>query len=200
MIIQGGVNKKVSLSTILGSLDSSNNIVVNPNSNSISMTVKSNASPYLLTTNQSSGNNVSIKVAPGSTDPTVDLHVNNNVKYGGILRSSSDNMTAPTNSVPTSVSLITETTLLNTTNSAYNNFSVAAGTEGQIKHLVWHSDTGGTSSINITFSSLLGGPTNAKIVMSKGGTQMGQSVVLKYTASKWICLSVSQLTGTIVLT
>jgi len=77
MIVQNGVNKQITLSTLLNTLDSNSNIYFNPSQIAINFRVSSSNLTNLLFT---SGSSDSIGINTNS--PQALLHVNGNVKLG----------------------------------------------------------------------------------------------------------------------
>lgn len=195
LIVQAGVNKKVSLSTILNNLDASGNIRINSTNKAIATTIASQTNSYLLNVNAAgTANNVAIKVQ--TPDSTVDLHVNANVRYDGIIRSSSNTLDCNDIS-PVTIGITTESTKLTTnTNSNYFTFNLPAGAEGQVKHLVWSANVSNATQAVVVCNNLTGSPSSKSITFTK----VGQGVTLKYYGTAWMCIGQNNHSGATAVT
>lgn len=177
MIVQGGVSKKLTLTTLLNNMDSASDIRINPSQQSISLIVSSKTQPNLLKVD-----GVNEKVGVAVSSPQELLHVGGNIKIDGIFRSSSEVIghSAGSNVLLAPISILTEISALDIYGAS--TYTLSDGFEGQVKYIyAYIVNSGATATISIgNFSSVAGTGT---IVFNA----VGQAVQLLFDHGKWIC-------------
>ena len=186
MLIQNGINKKVSLSTMLKNVNSTDNIRFNPVQNSLDFSVASKNDAYVFYVKGSVD-----KVGFGTNAPESKVHVNGNLQVGstgvdGILLQSSESITYTTtdqtNIVVKPISPVRAGTIINCDVGVNGLFSMPNGANGQIKTIFINTiDSGRTASISITglgFNTITSGT-------------IGNSITLQFftSISKWCVVS-----------
>lgn len=196
MVIQNGVNKKVRLSTLLKTLDSSDNIQINPSRNPINVQVSSSNAPYLLFVQGSAdfiGVNTStplarlhvignLKVGQTITDGTsidgIVIHSEDLVDYTNIDLSLGVGWFKPLNASRDASILIVDTGI------AAGQFDLGNGLPGQYKTITFVSGQAGSKSTIRILNAL--GFNRVDL------TNIGQGITLKcVTVSgipKWVCV------------
>lgn len=191
MILQGGVNKKVSVTTFLKSLDSADSIKLNPGQYAINISLSSKNDENAIFVN---GNQD--KVGFGTNAPQSKVHVNGNIQCGsattdGIIVQSTESLTAVDSLTVYSISTIREGSVINCNSGISGKFTLPAGYNGQIKFVA----IGVLSAGNNTIISLGGLGFNTLTC-----TAVGNSVTLEYISSisKWCVISLYGATASTV--
>jgi hypothetical protein len=182
MVIQNGVNKKISVASLLKNLNSDDTIRFNPTQNAIDVVFSSNGVSNLLFVD-----GVNDRIGIGTSTPSSTFHVNiGNVQVGstttdGVFVGSSEIITHPPSASVTgaTISPLRETTALEIYGSC--TYTLGSGTDGQTKNIYLKAiDTGG-STATITVDGL----GFNRIGLS---TAIGDALTLKYLNSKWVCV------------
>lgn len=169
MVVQNGVSKKVTLTTLLHNLNSSADIRINPNQKTISLIISSKTVTNLFVVD-----GVNEKVGVGTATPQEIFHVAGNQYVSGVYRGSVETIST-SGSV---VSTVIETTSLDMT--GVNTYSLADGYEGQTKFIYTSSvGSGATGAISVN------GLGFTTISFS---TAAGRGISLKFANGKWICV------------
>lgn len=183
MVVQNGVNKKISLATLLKNLSSNDNIKINSSQNAILITILSKNNANLLTVD---GDNDRIGV--GTAAPQSLFHVvGGNVQVGsssgdGVYIGSSEVITHPVGTAVSgaTISPLRETSAIEIYGAC--TYNLGSGSEGQTKYIYLKSiDTGG-STATITVAGGLG---FNRIGLS---VAVGDGLTLKYINAKWVCV------------
>lgn len=182
MIVQDKVSKKITLSTLLGNLNSLNHIKINPEQNAISTSISSKNSANMIYVD-----GLADKVGINTDSPTEKLHVMGNVKVGsanddGVYLSSYEFILHPTGAAASNapISILRETTGLNVYGTS--TYTLGNGLDGQMKYIYFHQMDIAGSTASIDVPAGLGFTTISM-------TAVGQGLMLQYLGSKWICLS-----------
>jgi len=182
MTIQNGISKKLTLSTLLESMDSYRDININPAQSAISFSVFGASSKLLFC----DGINDRIGV---KTVPTADFHVGGSIKSDGVFIGSSEIVQHPTGSpsVDASISTIVETSGLSIYGSS--TYTLSSGTNGQTK-VIYISEYQSGASATISVDDGMG---FTEIVFSSNNTTpahspLGYGVILKFIGNKWVCV------------
>ena len=186
MVVQNGVNKKMSLTTLLNNLDSANNIRVNPAQNAINISVasKNDASCFVLSGSTD-------KIGIGTNSPASKLHIVGNLQVSspttdGILVQSSEGIvytaSDQTNNTIKVISPLRAMTQLDCNVGVNGLFSLSSGSNGQVKTIFVNTvDSGKTATISLTGLGFNTITFNA----------VGKSTTLQWISSisKWVALS-----------
>ncbi len=180
LVIKSGASKKVTLSSLLSSLDSFGDININPTKNVINFTVFSKGGPLLKCNSEYN------RIGINTDTPQTDLHVAGSTKVDGIVLNSVDFIThSPgTPLVGANISTLTDSTGI----SIYGNstFELAPGIQGQTKNIFVNGYTAGATA-TITLNGL--GFTTIVFQSTSGPparTPYGMGVSLKYINSSWV--------------
>lgn len=185
MVVQGGANKKITTTTILKNLDSSDSIRVNPLQNAIDFSVASKNDASMLVIKGASD-----RFGIGTDNPQSKLHIVGNAQIGstsidGVLLQSSEELTYTSSdqtiAAVKSVSPMRTITQLNCNTGVSGLFSLSTGFNGEVKTIFQNTlDVGKTSTISLTG---LGFNTVTF-------DTVGESVILQFVSSisKWIIL------------
>lgn len=183
-IVQGGINKVVTLTNLLAQLNSGSSMLFNQKQNAIQIKFLSKNNANLLVID-----GVNDKIGINTTSPEALLHVVGNVKLGsdslnGVLCGSSEELTYTTaddsGSVVKALNILRETSYLNIDTGIAGDFSLGSGIDGQVKYICLLTDTSGNTEVLAT------GVGFTKIRFNV----IGDSVILKYRAgsiNKWSC-------------
>jgi hypothetical protein len=192
MVIQNGVNKKVSLTTLLKTLNSGDNIQLNPAQNPINIQISSANAPYLIYVNGASD-----FVGVNTQYPLARFHVIGNIKLGSladdgvVLHSEEDILYSETYDLPQGVGWFKplnasrDASVLSVdTGVSVGQFDLSNGQSGQYKTLSFATGpTGSKATIRV-----LSGLGFNRIDL----TNPGQAVVLKCVniggLPKWVCV------------
>lgn len=177
MVIQDGVSKRVLLSTILNNLNSTSDVRINPTQTPINLIVSGYGDVNLLYIN---GTTAQGAVGIGTASPQEQLHINKNLKVGGIYRGSSETIgSASLITLGEVISLLHETSALELTGAC--TFTLGAGAEGQTKFITaTYVAVPGTATIAVT-----NGAGFSNIMFD---ANVGRGVTLKYVNSRWHCV------------
>lgn len=181
MVVQNGVNKRMSFGTFLKNLNTNDVIRVNPMQRPINTVIASKDNSALVTIDGVNG-----RVGLNEPNPEALLHVNGIVKIGGtstdgLLLESSETLTHPTGTpvVNSTLNILRETSALEIFGAC--TYILNAGVEGQTKYIYLKSiDTAGSTAI----ISVADGLGFNKIQLSGA---VGQALTLKFVNSKWVC-------------
>jgi len=184
MVIQNGVNKKITLKTLLKNLNSNDTIKFNPLMRPIDLIISSanNSSLFKI-----DGLNGKIGINAPSISSDSLLHVNGVIRAGttnsdGIFAGSSEIISHPANSAITNapISIFRETTAL----EIYGNstYILSSGVEGQTKIIYLKNIDSAGATAKITVSQGLG---FNRIYLQ---TSVGNSINLKFINSSWIVI------------
>lgn len=192
MVVQNGVNKKISMTTFWKTVDSTDNILINSNRRPINFQLSSSNSPSLFFMSGSSD-----FIGIDTNTPQAKFHVNGNIKVGdinanGILINSEEDITftiatdavqgigyyKPLNSAREASKLSVDVGL------SVGQFDLGNGLPGQYKSLTAVTlPTGGKATIRVT-----SGVGFNRIDLS----QSGQTAILRCISvggsPKWICV------------
>lgn len=191
MIVQNGVNKKISLTTLLKTLDSGDNIQINPSRNAVNFQISSIDAPYLFYT---SGAIDSIGI--NTQNPQSLFHVMGNIQVGTssndgvVIHASEDILYSAATDLPQGIGWFKPldaardtSTLRVDTGVTVGQFNLANGLSGQYKALT-------------LVSSPVGSKATVKVLSGIGFnridfTGVGNSVLLKCVTvggiPKWVC-------------
>jgi len=182
MIIQDGVNKKISITTLLKNFDSADSIKLNPSQYAIDISLASKNDPNAIFIS-----GVQDKIGFGTNVPESKVHVNGNLQVGsatkdGITVQSTEAVTAADATTVNGLSSIRAATALNCNSAISGKFSLSAGANGQTKYIVVSILSAG----NTTTTSVAGLGFNTITC-----TTVGQSITLQYITaiSKWCVVS-----------
>lgn len=173
MILQGGLNKKITLTTILKNLNSTDDIRLNPNQNAIRTIVSSINNPNLIYVD-----GVTNKIGIGtSTLSDHILTIDGSVSYGsstsnGILVGSSEEVSWVSTDISRALSVVRESSYISVQAGYSGVFSLSTGFDGQTKNITLVSTSSSTTTISCTGIA----STFTTINM----TQKGNSISLKY--------------------
>lgn len=151
MILQGGVNKKISLSTLLNGLTSSNNIRINPSQYAINTSISSKNDANSIFVKGSTDN-----VGIGTSSPSQKLHVNGNIQVGssssdGVILQSSELITYTSDEVAEkTVSTLRQCTAISCGAGATGIFNLDNGSNGQYKTITLTEISSGKTAIITT--------------------------------------------------
>lgn len=188
MIIQGGTNKKASLSTFLKNLNSVDSIRINPVQNAVNFIVASKNDANAIALIGSSD-----RIGFGTDTPESKVHVSGNLQVGssthdGITVQSSELVTYTasdqTNMVVKALSPNRAMSVINCNTGVSSQLSLPSGSNGQIKTIVQNTlDAGKTSTLSFT------GLGSNTVTFSN----TGESVTIQYISlvSKWVVLAVN---------
>lgn len=183
MVIQGGVNKKVTLSTLLNGLTSSSNIRLNSSQYSINTSISSKNDANTLFIKGSTD-----KVGIGTSSPAQKLHIVGNLQVGssssdGVIIQSTEVITytsAETADKP--ISTLRACSVISCGSGATGLFHLDNATDGQIKTISLTAITTGQTAI-ITMNGVGFNTVTMNAV--------GDAVFLQFlsTVSKWVLVS-----------
>lgn len=165
---------------MLNTLNSNNNIRINPDQNFISTKISSRHKEFIFLVDGTTD-----KIGINTDTPDELLHVNGNVKIGsnttdGITIGSYEVVNHPTGAaaLDKTLSIFRETSYI----GLYGNstYILGPGVDGQKKYIcIGTVDSAGSATITVTGNGF------TSIVM----TTAGKSVSLQYIIDKWVCLS-----------
>lgn len=181
MVVQNGVNKRLSLGTLLKNLNTNDVIRINPLQRPVNTTIASKDNSALITVDGVNG-----RVGINEPNPASLLHINGIVKIGGVsndglLLESSEVITHPAGTpvIDYVLNILRETTALEIYGAC--TYILNAGVEGQTKHIYLKQiDIGGSTAV-IHVTDGLG---FNRIQLSGA---VGQALTLKFVNSKWVC-------------
>lgn len=193
MVVQNGVNKRVSATTILKYLDSNDNIRINPSRKAINFQVSSRNTESLLVVNGASD-----FVGINTATPEERFHVNGNLKVGssskdGISIESSEDITFTLSSddplgssyFKTLNSARCTSTLIVENGVTVGRFVLNNGTPGQTKTIALKSvQTNYKATIKI--ESGLG---FNRVDLTAAGQSITMKCILVNDVPKWVCTS-----------
>lgn len=183
MVVQGGVSKKLSLTTMLKNLDSGDNIRINPSQNAVSTKISSKSKEHLFYID-----GVNDKIGINTSTPTELLHISGgNIKIGsstsdGILISSYEILSHPAGTIVENqpITILRETSAISVFGAS--TYTLGNGIDGQSKYIYIRSiDTAGSTAT----ISVPNGAGFTQIVLDA----VGESVYLQYIDTKWVCFS-----------
>jgi len=182
MIVQNGVNKRLSLGTLLKNLNSNDVIRINPLQRPVNTVISSKENSALVTVD-----GVNDRIGINEPNPDVLLHINGVVKIGGasndgLLLESSEVITHPVGTPVSNyvLNILRETSALEIFGAC--TYILNAGIEGQTKYVYLKSiDTGGSTAV----ISVIDGLGFNRIQLSGA---VGQALTLKFVNGKWICV------------
>ena len=192
MVVQNGVNKKLKLSALLKTLDSTDNILLNPSRNPINIRISSSNSLSLFYINGSSD-----FVGINTDTPLERFHVNGNIKVGdsvldGVILNSSEDSTftlatdlpqgtgwfKPINAAREVTSLTVEVGV------GTGQFTLGNGLPGQYKTITSTSLPSGSKAV----VSVVGGIGFNSITFNSEGSSIILRCILVGGLPKWICV------------
>ena len=177
LTIQNGTSRQLTLSTLLGNLDSVQNIRVNPGRNAINFYVASKNHDSMLVVD-----GVNSFVGIKKQNPTEVLHVGGNIAIDGIIKSVPEALNAQSPAANAIISPLTEITSITPFGSS--TYSLAAGSNGQAKYIYSPGKNGvGDAKIEISVPDGVGFDT---IEISEPVD--GKGIVLLYVYNKWVCV------------
>lgn len=183
MILQDGVEKRITLSTLLKNLNSGDTIRLNPNQLAIDTIIASkNDSNALFLSGQTD------RIGIGTNSPESKFHINGNLQVGsssldGVLIQSTDSIsysaTDQINVITKPISYSRSGTIVNCDSGVNGLFSLANGYNGQVKTIILN-----TISATKTATISLNGAGFNTITMDA----VGDSIELKYFSliTKWV--------------
>jgi len=181
MVVQNGVNKRMSLGTLLKNLNTNDVIRINPLQRPVNTVIASKDNSALVTIDGVDG-----RIGINEPNPDSLLHINGIVKIGssandGLLLESSETIGHPTGTpvVNQTLNILRETTALEIFGAC--TYVLNAGIEGQTKYIYLKAiDTAGSTAV-ITVSNGLG---FNRIQLSGA---VGQALTLKFINNHWVC-------------
>lgn len=181
MVVQNGVNKRMSFGTLLKNLNTNDVVRINPLQRPVNTIISSKDNSALVTVD-----GVNSRIGINEPNPEALLHVNGIIKIGGttadgLLLESSEIITHPASTpvVNYVLNILRETSALEIYGAC--TYILNPGVEGQTKYVYLRSiDTGGSTAV-ITVADGLG---FNRIQLSGAA---GQALTLKFVNSKWIC-------------
>lgn len=186
MMLQDGVSKKISMSSVLSNMNSANSIRFNPAGYAVNISLASKNDLNAIVVNGATD-----KIGIGTDNPQSKFHVNGNAQVGsttadGITIQSTEivQYTAldQTNVITKEVSTLRAGTILNCDSGTNGKFSISSGNNGQLKVIVVNTLSGGNSAV----ISLTGLGFNTITCDA-----IGNSITLQYfsTIAKWCVIS-----------
>ena len=185
MIVQNGLNKKTSITTLLKNMNTGDTININPLQNAVDFIVGTKNDPNCLFADGSMD-----FVGIGTAYPASKFHVNGNAQVGsastdGIIVESTEALSfssnEQTNNVIKPISPMRSGSIISCDTGVSGKFLLPAGSNGQVKTIAVNS-LGSGKTVTVT---TVGTGFNT-ITLSHSG----ESVVLKYftTSSSWIVI------------
>ena len=184
-VIQNGVNKKISTSTILNNCNSNDSIRINPNQNAVDFSFASKNDANMLIIKGPND-----KMGIGISDPQSKFHVNGNIQIGsdqsdGVLLQSLETITYTTsdqtNTIVKQISPSRGVSRLDCNTGVNGLFSLGNGFSGQTKTIFQNTlDGSKTTTISVT-----GLDFNTITFDAVGNSTMLQYIT---SISKWIVI------------
>ena len=182
MIIQDGVNKKISITNLLKNFDSADSIRLNPSQYAVDISIASKNDPNAIYVQGTQD-----KIGFGTNSPQSKVHVNGNMQVGsattdGITVQSTESVVAADSITVNPLSSIRASTYINCNSGISGKFSLPAGQNGQIKYIVVNTLSGG-STATLTLTGLGFNTVTC--------TAVGNSITIQYISalSKWCVVS-----------
>ena len=183
MVVQNGVNKKISTTDLLKNLNSFDSIRFNPSQFAVntSFASKNDANTIFVHGTQD-------RVGFGTSTPASKVHVNGNLQVGsdtteGIVVQSSESINAVDGTTVNPISTIRASSLVSCASGISGKFSLPSGHNGQIKYFVVSTLSGGNTAI-VTCVGL-----NFNTITFNA---VGNSITLQYftSLSKWCVMNI----------